>query len=240
MYNIAICDDENIFSQKISSLVNQHLSLENIVAKQKIYNNSGFLFEDIEGGQLYDIYILDIEMPWLSGTDVAKKIRQHSSEAIIIFVTSHMQYTLVSFQFGIFRYIPKQDLSSQLPLALKAAFLYLGCQEGKYYLISNLKRTQKVFLKDIIYIYKDEKNSIFVTDSEQIKARESLFEVYNKLSTDDFIQIDRCYIVNIQYIHKIDGVEKTMLLRNNIKLSISKNRVQEIKGKLSEFWGATI
>lgn len=240
MYNIVICDDDIAFIQKISKLLNQFTTQQSILVKQKVYNSGTLLVDDIERGLFYDVYILDIEMPLLSGTDIAKKIRQYSSEAIIIFVTSHMQYTLVSFEYRIFRYIPKLKLDEQLPLAFNAAFVVLGCQEGKYYYVSNMKRSQKVFFKDIIYIYKDEKNSIFVTDASEIKVRETLTDVYNKLSKDDFIQIDRCYIANIQYIHKIDGVEKTILLRNNIKLNIAKNRVQEVKRKLSEFWEANI
>lgn len=240
MYNIAICDDEKIFYDKINILLSQYMAQNNFVAKQKIYANSVFLIDDIESGLFYDIYILDIEMPWRSGTDIAKKVRKYSSEAIIIFVTSHLQYTLVSFELGIFRYIPKRNLDEQLPLALQAAFSILGCQEGKYYLVSNFKRSQKVFFKDIIYIYKDEKNTVFVTDALEVKTRESLFEVYEKLSKDDFIQIDRCYIVNIQYVHKIDRVEKTVLLRNNIKLNVAKNRIEEVKEKISVFWEANI
>lgn len=240
MYNIAICDDEKIFSEKISILLRQYMAQNNLVVKQKTYNNSGFLIDDIESGLFYDIYILDIEMPRRLGTDIAKKVRQYSSDAIIIFVTSHLQYTLVSFELGVFRYIPKRNLDEQLPLALQAAFSILGCQEGKYYFVSNLKRSQKVFFKDIIYIYKDEKNSVFVTDTLEVKTRESLLEVYEKLSKDDFIQIDRCYIVNIQHVHKIDRVDKTVLLRNNIKLNVAKNRIEEVKKKISVFWEANI
>lgn len=240
MYNLVICDDDIIFAQKVSILLRQFITQQGSLIKQKIYDNGIFVIDDIENGIFYDVYILDIEMPQWQGTDIAKKIRQYSSEALIIFVTSHMKYAVVSFEYRIFRYIPKSKLDEQLPLALKAAFAALGCQEGKYYLVSNMKRSQKVFFKDIIYIYKDEKNSVFVTDSSEIKVREPLMDVYEKLSEDDFIQIDRCYIVNIQYIHKVDGVEKTLLLRNKIKLNIAKNRVQEVKRKVSEFWEAGI
>lgn len=240
MYNIVICDDETIFLHKMSTLLSQYIIKYGIPVKQKVYNNGCLVFDDVENGIFYDIYILDIEMAQISGIDIAKKIRQYSSEAIIIFVTSHMQYTLVSFEYGIFRYITKLKLNEQLPLALKAAFTALGCQEGKFYLISNTKRSQKVFFKEIIYIYKDEKNSVFVTDATEIKVRETLSDVYFKLSKDDFLQIDRCYIVNIKYIYKIDGVEKMIFLRNNIKLNIAYNRMQGVKRKLSEYWGANI
>lgn len=238
MYNIAICDDEVIFTQKISYILTQYVTENRIVINQKIYNDGGFLIEDIESGIFYDIYILDIEMPQSLGTDTAKMIRKYYSEAIIIFITSHMKYTLVSFEIGIFRYIPKGNLSVQLPLALKAAFYTLGCQEGECYMISNLKRTKKIFFKDIIYIYKNDKNSVFVTEADEINVRETLIEVYKKLSKDDFIQIDRCYIVNIRYINGVDGIEKSIMLRNNIKLNIPKNRVQELKQELSKFWEA--
>lgn len=240
MYNIAICDDEMIFSEKINNIVSSYIVANRIVANLKLYVEGSFLLDNVANGMYYDIFILDIEMPGLKGTDIAKKIRLHSSESVIIFVTSHMQYALCSFELGIFRYIPKEVLEYQLPLALQAAFTKIRYQENTYYTYTNAKRSQKIFFKDIIYIYKNEKNSIFVLKDQEIKVRKPLFEIYNKLSANEFIQADRCYIVNLQYICTVDSVSSQIKLINDITLFISKNRIQEIKKIINLFWGDKI
>lgn len=238
MYNIAICDDDESFRESVSNVVKNYITKSTVAVKQKLYSRSIFLIDDLKSGLFYDIYILDIEMPQISGIDIAKVIRKYSAEVIIVFVTSHLQYALESFELRIFRYIPKAMLEESLPMALKAIFSELDCQDGKFYLLSNAKRSQKIFFKDIIYIYKDEKNSVFVLNNQKIKVRASLFEVWNKLTSEDFVQIDRCYIVNIRYINTIDGVNREVYLNNKTKLEVSKNRIREIKETINKFWGA--
>lgn len=240
MYSIAICDDDEVFRKNISEVVQNYIVNNTIAAKPKVYSRGGFLIDDLESGFFYDIYILDIEMPQTSGIDIAKVIRKYSSEAIIVFVTSFLQYALESFELNIFRYIPKEVLEERLSLALQAIFVKLNCQEGKYYLLSNAKRFQKIYFKNIIYIYKDEKSSVFVLENQEIKVREPLFEVYSKLTSEDFIQIDRCYIVNLQYIDTVDTVNREIYLYNKLKLTVSKNRIQELKETINMFWGAKI
>lgn len=240
MYNIAICDDDITFCKKMSALIQNYLVDKHLIAKQHLYTNGKFLIEDVKNNMYFDIFILDIEMPNITGIDIARKIREHLNETIIIFVTSHLQYTITSFELEIFRYIPKESLNSLLPIALHAAFTKLNCQEGKYYSIINSRRAVKIFFKDIIYIYKNGKNSIFVLNSKEIKIREPLFKVYTKLNADDFIKADRCYIVNIRYIYTVDSVNSQLTLKNNITLDISKNRIMEIKNIVNLFWGNII
>lgn len=224
MYRVVVCDDEVASLDRTYNLLSNYVSEHKINISPKKYSNSRLLIDDLDNGLHYDIYILDIEMPRISGTDIAKKIRQYASEAIIIFVTSHMKYTLESFELAIFRYIPKQTLNDKLPKALKAAFDQLNCQEGKYYLLMNAKRIQKICYKDIIYIYKEEKNSILVLDNQKIKVRVPLCDILAQLPQEDFIQADRCYIVNIRYITKVDGVTRRIVLKNKITVNISKSK----------------
>lgn len=240
MYRIVICDDEPCFLEETNKLMMKYIDQNDVIASIKNYSNEGFLLDDIQSGIYYDIYILDIKMSKHLGTDIAREVRKHSVESIIIFLTSYNQNALESFELEIFRYICKSSFKEHLPLALSAAFSKLKLQEGKYYLLSNSKRSQKIFFKDILYLYKEGKNSIFVLFNEQIKVRDPLFEVYSKLDKEDFIQVDRCYIVNIQYIHKVDNVEGKITLKNKIVLDVSKSRMQEIKNIVSQFWGSQV
>lgn len=240
MYRFAVCDDDNAFLKKIEKCIQNSARKQEVSVTVKTYNNGTFLLDDINNGLQYDIYILDIEMPGITGMEMARRIRQTLSEAIVMFVTAHLHYALESFELEIFRYIPKELSDERLPMALEAAFLRLDCQEGKYYFVTNAKRSQKIFYKDIIYIYKEEKNVGFVLDGgSEIKVRETLQAVYDKLN-DDFVQADRCYIVNLCHIHRVDSVNNRITLKNNIMLNIPKKRIQELKERVNRFWGERI
>ena len=87
MYQIAICDDE------ISDLQHNIQLTESIMAKAGLpcsiaaYESSQTLLSDIQTGRHFDLLLLDIEMPGLTGLEVARKIRETDKNCAILFLT---------------------------------------------------------------------------------------------------------------------------------------------------------
>ena len=79
------------------------------------YDNGKEFLWDLEKHRLFDIYLLDIEMPDYSGFQLAAAIRDVSLEAVIIFVTSHIEYAIDGYRYSAFRYIPKSKIQELLP-----------------------------------------------------------------------------------------------------------------------------
>lgn len=98
--HIAICDDERIFINKISKLIN-HPDAE-ILA----FDSGSKLLECKEK---IDIVLLDIEMPGINGLEVAEKLYLRNKDIIIVFVTSHNEYSTVGYRYRAFRYILKSE-----------------------------------------------------------------------------------------------------------------------------------
>ena len=243
-YKIAILDDEKQFIDIIESVIEESAVHDSEKYMIKRYD-SGFQFlDDLENEEYFDIYLLDIEMPNHTGIEIAHKIRQKTkaAEAVIIFITAHVKYAIEGYQYRIFRYIPKAYIKEQLPLALEDAEKILSCQDGKYIYVSTSRFDGKVYFKNIIYIYKEEKNSVFVlthTD-KSLKYRKTLSELSVELPEDDFIFIDRCYIVNLQYIEGLEQESGKLLLRDGKKLMISKSRIREAKKIINSYWSRYI
>lgn len=110
--------------------------------------------------------------------------------------------------------------------------------EKDYYFIDTCIRQEKLFHKDIFYVYKDGKNSIFVTSRGTSKIRKALCKVYEELGNSNFIIIDRSYIVNIMHIMKI--IKNELTLRNGELIIISRPHLQDVKSKISYFWGRNL
>lgn len=240
MYKIAICDDDEFYLKELFENVTKYLKEKNLYYKVIPFSDGWALLSDIENNKLYDIYILDIEMPCYSGIDISKAIANYDCNPIIIFVTSHIKYAVDSYNYNIFRFIPKKELEQRFPLALNAAFSRLDEQKEDFYYIQNDRRCLKIPYRDIVYIYKSEKNSIIVLSNSEIKVRKTLKELFNELKQEDFIFVDRCYIVNIQMINGIDDCMAKLSLKTGKYLDISKSRIQEVKKALNAYWGKRI
>lgn len=115
MIKIAICDDEKEAVVVHESIVRKSLKTCSISCEITAYTNSdNLLYDIIEDSFFYDLLLLDIEMPGVTGMEISEKIKPHLPHVKIVFVTSHLEYAIDAFELSIFRFVPKNDLEKRL------------------------------------------------------------------------------------------------------------------------------
>lgn len=239
MIKIAICDDEETAAALDETTVRTCLQAQGIGHEITTYTQSRNLLCDIaDDGFFYDLILLDIEMPGISGMEIPKQIRNRLPNVRIIFVTSHTEYALDAFELSIFRYVPKNNLEAKLTAAVIDAAKLIELEAGGEYTIQTANRMEKIPYKDIFYIQRDGKNASIVSGAGTSKVRKSLQQVFDELNAPEFIFIDRGYIVNIVQIMKIR--DHMAVLRSGEELPISRSHLQEVKRQINRFWGTHI
>lgn len=240
MVRIAICDDERENVTLHEAIIKDSLQSCGIGYEITTYTYSSNLLADItEDGFFYDLLLLDIEMPGVTGMELAGKIKPFLPNIRVIFITSHMEYAIDAFELSVFRYVPKNDLEKRLKNAVTDAAKLIELETGKEYIVQAAGRMEKIPYKDILYIQRDGgKNSAIYASAGMSKVRKSLQQVYEELAASEFIFIDRGCIVNIIQIMKVaDG---TAFLKNGETLPISRSHLQEVKQQINRFWGMHI
>lgn len=239
MIRIAICDD---FSQMIETLKQQVLTFmeqEKEPVSLQTYEKSELLKFDLQEGMQFDLILSDIEMPGVDGMELAGIIRMYLPEVVLIFVTSHMKYAVDAYEYGVFRYIPKNMLEERLLQALKDALQMIRMQTESCYRITQGSHMEKVSYRRILYIRKDGKNSVFtLKQGEVLRERKSLNQVYQELDSEEFVFVDRGCIVNLLHISRFYGDE--VELDNGEKLPVSRGRLNETKVALQTLWSRNI
>lgn len=239
MIKIAICDDEEKAVALHEKIVKTCLQAQGVGYEITTYTQSRNLLYDItDDGFFYDLILLDIEMPGISGMEIPQQLKGFLPNVRIIFVTSHTEYAIDAFELSIFRYVPKNNLEVKLAAAVTDAAKLIELEAGQEYTIQTASRMEKIPYKDIFYIQRDGKNASIMSSVGIAKVRKSLQQVFDELNTPEFIFIDRGCIVNIIQIMKIsDGM---VVLKNGEQLPISRSHLQEVKQKINQFWGAHI
>lgn len=240
MYKIAICDNNLDYLELVNEKIKKYCKKNEIGATIKLYNECGSLIEDTEYGRLFDAYILDIEMKGYSGIEAAKVIGKHSSMICIIFLTAYMEYSIEACGMNIFRYMLKDRLDREFEPVMNELFNRLNMMKNyDIYLISNQRRYVKISQRDIIYIYKRQKNIVFVLiGGKEEWERGTLKDVYQKLKNRDMFFLDRGIILNLFHVHKIVGDKISMTEEYNI--STSTEHITELKRVLHIYWGEMI
>ena len=239
MLHIAICDDEETIVQTNREITEDCLRQCGSIGQIELYTNSANLLCDItEDGFFFDLILLDIEMPESTGMEIAARIKPFLPEVKIIFITSHIEYAIDAFELSIFRYVPKNDITTRLFPAIRDAVRLIELEGGKTYTIQTNSRLEKIPCKDIYYIERDGKNACITAAHDLFKVRRSLGQVFEELDAEEFIYIDRGCIVNLIHIIQIKG--GMAVLKNGTPLPISRSHLQEVKEKINHYWGMHI
>ena len=107
-FNIAICDDEQNASTHLVELLRVLEVQHDYGFSITVYNSSKQLLDTYQTPHKYDILFLDVEMPELSGLELARIIRNLPDSAVkIIFTSNYPQYMQDSFNVSAFQYLQK-------------------------------------------------------------------------------------------------------------------------------------
>lgn len=239
MLRIAICDDDSSAVATHKKIAETCLMQSRSAGEIVSYTTSSNLLYDItEDGFFFDLVLLDIEMPGNTGMEIAEKIKPYLPNVKIIFITSHIEYAIDAFELSIFRYVPKDDINKRLSSAIQDAIKLIELEDGKAYTIQTNSRFEKIPYKEIFYIERDGKNASISAVGGVSKVRKSLQQVYEELNAEEFVYIDRGYIVNMIHIMQIkDGMA---VLKNGLSLPISRTHLQEVKARVNNYWGTHI
>jgi len=119
---IAICDDNLEFLKQIEDIVSCIYKETQVELVVSCFQNGQALLEEMKKQEEdIDLLLLDIDMPEISGLEVAKAVRAMGKECILMFISSYENYVFDTFEFSPFRFIRKGKLSQELPIALRAA-----------------------------------------------------------------------------------------------------------------------
>jgi len=168
-----------------------------------------------------NILFLDIQMPGMSGLDVA----QHSAgRAHIVFVTAYDQYAIAAFDRGAVDYVMKpitlarvattvqrlKERATQPPADLSNVLAELSRHkaDGKTYLRwvnASVGTTIKLITVDeICYFKADAKYTLVVTSGAESLIRKPIKELTEELDPMMFWQIHRSTLVNVGAIAGVD------------------------------------
>lgn len=113
MVHILICDDDAAFAQdmakKIQALPAYSPKSMNVQLLTDVTAMSAGVLTK------FDILFLDIDLGNKNGIELARIMREHNAEAVLILVTNFSEYAPEGYEVNAFRYLSKAELDRKLP-----------------------------------------------------------------------------------------------------------------------------
>ena len=107
MIRIAVCDDEKKYLDESAALLSEYALLRNIHFSVEQFENPSDFLDKLDKGEKYDVYLLDVYMPGLTGVSVATELRRRNDESPVIFLTSSRDHAVEAFGVGATHYLLK-------------------------------------------------------------------------------------------------------------------------------------
>lgn len=232
MLEIAICDDEEYFLEQEKELISRYMNRFGYQFRIDTFV-SGVEFMAV-GDRIskYDIVFLDINMREMNGLETARKIRQYTKEAYIVFVTAFITYSLEGYKVDAVRYILKDNDSLEKAIieCLDTIICKMHYVKNKYTFDFQEGR-KTLFLDDILYIESNLHKLVFHLTGK----KSGRYTIYGRLDYIDemlhdfnFCRVHKSYLVNLKYMEKVERYSARLSTGDTVSISQPKyNDVRE-------------
>ena len=215
---------------------------------------------DMMQKEKYDVVLLDIRMPELSGIGLANRLnKRNQSIPSIIFVTAHDEHAVAAFENHAVDYVLKPFSSDRIHEALNVAFRRTENERAARLLkilphLETLlaKHSSKVAIKakgrilfidpTEVAIIRAEGNYVLLEKrSGSYLLRESLSIVAEKLKPHGFIRIHRSMLVNTSFVEEIrpwPTGEYVLRITDGRELTVSRMYKNNLRS-LAQLWMGT-
>ena len=179
-----------------------------------------------------DLILLDINMPGMKGTEMAKIIQPLGKS--FIFTTAHSQYAIQGYELQALDYLLKPFSFERFLTALNRAFQEIVRKKGgeTSVFIKDSYDWVRVNLNEIKFI-KSEGNLLFIfTKNKTLSTRMTMAEILSILPKDTMMRIHKSYVVNLLEVEKLEKHQvtiggQTIPLANSFKESVEKRLLRK-------------
>ncbi|MCG8400997.1 MAG: LytTR family DNA-binding domain-containing protein [Firmicutes bacterium] len=205
--------------------------------------NSGEQFQnELKCGLSFEVAFVDLGLPGIAGSEVGEHLRKERPNSQIVFVTANVEFAATAFDLEVTDYLVKPFDDKRLGRCIARVFnkMEKHNSNNEAYTITNKNGAVILDITDIIFIEKHKKNCIFYTTGGVYESGETLDGIEKKLSQQDFLRSHRSYLVNRNYIRRIekwgDRSYEIEFAYTDHKASLSRGKVGMLKYLKMAIW----
>jgi two-component system, LytTR family, response regulator len=249
---VLIVDDEPLAQTALANILAARDDVEH-------FDSANDAIEALEklARDFYDVLLLDISMPELSGIELVDRLKGRDQPLpSIVFVTAHDEHAIAAFEKRAVDYVLKpfshQRIGEALDRACRSA---QGERAAK--LIEALPQLQRVsrsqypriaikakgrilFINpgDVVAVQAEGNYVLLQRESGSYLLRESISELAEKLKPFGFIRIHRSVLVNTSFVEEIKPYstgEYILRIKGGKEFTVTRTYKKNLKS-LAEFW----
>lgn len=200
-----IIDDERHAISLLSNYISTIADLELV----KTFTNPLHALTGISAADNIDLIFCDVEMPHLSGMELARDLKTKTRS--IIFTSAYQQYALEAFDVRASHYLLKPIKIAKFTQTVMSVIENELTENEKpesdisFFKTGEKGKLSRVDKQDILYFESAKNYVTMVTTEKKQLVYLTLKDVEKLLGGDLFYRVHRCHVVNARKIQKIMG-----------------------------------
>src|SRR5271170_777880 len=251
---VLIVDDEPLARNALQGVLRTRNDIESVDSAVDAFEALNLLQQ-----RPYDVVLLDVHMPELSGIDLIDRLNKRKLNVpSIIFVTAHNQHAVAAFEKHALDYVLKPFSDERIHNALDTAAHRTQSERAARFM-ELLPQLENLVKKSSRIAIKTRKSILFIdpADVAMVEAqgnyvllqrlsgsyllRESITGIAQKLEPYGFIRIHRSVLVNtsfVEEIHPWTTGEYVLRIKGGKELTVSRTYKKNLKS-IAQYWVGT-
>ena len=217
--NIVLVDDEPAIVEMVRRCVGGEVTPDD-EASIFTYTHAEDVLRMMDQGSEIDILISDIDMPDMGGLELGKRIQERAGRTYLVFLTAYLEYAAESYVIEAYQYILKEDMEKRLPPILRQLIDRVKREKAQFRMIGTPTSKVQVYYRDIISI-----------ETERI----ALKQLIKSLESDEFLMVERGYIINITHIANMKG--NMIEMDNGAKIIVNRANYKKAREQICLYRG---
>lgn len=236
MVRIAIVEDDDACRAQLEAYVRRYGGETGVEFQITSFSDGLDIAEDYR--PIYDIILLDIEMPRLDGMAAAERIRAFDPGVILIFITNMAQYAIKGYEVDALDYVLKPVSYGAFCTKLSRAIQRVQRRKGGQVALQlSGGGMQLLDTGDILYLETRNRMLYYHTATQEYAVRGSLAGAEKQLAAYHFARCNQCYLVNLQYVR---GVENDFVQVGDARLEISRRQKAAFMTAVASYLGGVL
>lgn len=238
MIEIALCDDSAEDISAVKALAEQFTDEHTeFPIRLSIFTSAAELLEYIEKNGGFDLYILDVIMPAMTGIQLAEKIRSRCERAEIVFLTVSREYAVDAFSVRALGYllkpVKKESFDKELLHCIDKLRDY---EKSTTFAVKTKSGLRKIELHRLVLIESFNHTRVLtLSDGSMLETSATLSELFEQLSGyENFYMPHRAYIVNLDYSMGLTRYD--LIMSGNRRIPIPRKQFAAVQELFSNYF----
>lgn len=240
MIRLALCDDEAEQRAAVGGLLGEYAAARpGLAVKLSVFSSGRELLAAAEECGGFDLYVLDIVMPELSGIDLGVRLRELYSGGAIVYLTVSPEYAVDSYAARAFHYLMKPVEPGRLYQVLDQAVAVLEKRRAACVAVRTKDGLERVRLDEVVYAELAGRTVRYHLAGggslDSVTVRSPFQEEVAPLLADPrFLLCGASFAANLFYV---TAVEKGFLrMDGGARVPLARGLAARVRQRWSDFW----